>query len=86
MSRLLDNNKKVSLKDLVPRYGTKLDNHHRALADVEATADIFKAMMGRCFMVGFTHEHIINVMLESPERPLNFIPDNANIVQVEVSQ
>jgi DNA polymerase III epsilon subunit-like protein len=84
VSRILDEDKKASLKDLVPRYGATLDNHHRALADVEATVEIFKAMMGRLFLSGYHVDEVMNVMIDSKERPLNYVPKNAKKKYLEV--
>ncbi|MEY8748909.1 3'-5' exonuclease [Alkalicoccobacillus gibsonii] len=85
LSIILDPTEKASLKDLVPRYGATLDNHHRALADVEATADIFKAMMARCFLTDLYINRVMNVMV-SGSRPLHYIPDNAILVDREGNQ
>jgi DNA polymerase III subunit epsilon len=84
VSRLLDKDLKASLKDLVPRYGATLDNHHRALADVEATVEIFKAMMARLPMNGYVVDHVLNVMVESKERKLSYVPENARVITMEV--
>jgi DNA polymerase III subunit epsilon len=84
VSRMLDKDLKASLKDLVPRYGATLDNHHRALADVEATVEIFKAMMARLPMNGYVVDHVLNVMVEGKERKLSYVPENAKVITMEV--
>ena len=84
VSRFLDNDKKAGLKDLVPRYGAKLDNHHRALSDVEATVEIFKSMMARLTANGYVIDHVLNMMVQSNERRLSYIPENTNVITMEV--
>lgn len=76
VSRILDQDKKAGLKDLVPRYGATLDNHHRALADVEATSEIFKSQMARLLLEGYHMEEVLNVMVDSKDRPLSYVPTN----------
>lgn len=85
VSRILDNKKKAGLKDLVPRYGATLDNHHRALADVEATVEVFKGMMGRLFLEGYHMEEVLNVMVDSKERPLKYVPTNTKKITLGVN-
>lgn len=84
VSRFLDEDKKAGLKDLVPRYGAKLDNHHRALSDVEATVEIFKSMMARLTANGYVIDHVLNMMVQSNERRLSYIPENTNVITMEV--
>ncbi|PFW43758.1 3'-5' exonuclease [Priestia megaterium] len=83
VSRMLDKDKKAGLKDLVPRYGASLENHHRAIDDALATADVFKAMMARLPMNGYVLDHVLNVMVDSKERPLKYVPDNAQTIYLE---
>ncbi|OMI07673.1 hypothetical protein BVL54_19810 [Bacillus paralicheniformis] len=84
-SRLLDPEKKAGLKDLVPRYGANLDKHHRAMADVEATAEVFKSMMARMMLEGYHMKEILNRMVDSEERPLKYIPKNAKTITLGVN-
>ena len=85
VSRILDHDKKASLKDLVPRYGATLNNHHRALADVEATVEVFKSMMARLLLEGYHMEEVLNVMVDSEERPLKYVPKNAKKIILGVN-
>jgi DNA polymerase III subunit epsilon len=85
VSRILDNDKKAGLKDLVPRYGATLDNHHRAIADVEATVEVFKGMMGRLLLEGYHMEEVLNVMVDSKERPLSYVPTNTKKITLGVN-
>lgn len=84
VSRILDPNEKASLKNLVPRYGTDNKDAHRAFADVEATVEVFKSMMGRVALEGYSIHNIMNLIIDSNERPLNYVPQNANITFMEV--
>lgn len=80
VSRILDADKKAGLKELVPRYGATLDNHHRALADVEATVEVFKSMMGRLLLEGYKMDDVLNVMVDAKDRPLGYVPTNTKTI------
>jgi DNA polymerase III subunit epsilon len=79
LSRLLNPSEKASLKDLVQRYNVTLENHHRALSDVKATAEVFKIMKKEADEKGIEY---INVMVNASERPLRYIPENAKVVEM----
>jgi DNA polymerase III subunit epsilon len=79
LSRLLNPSEKASLKDLVQRYNVTLDNHHRALSDVKATAEVFKIMKKEADEKGIEY---LNVMVNASERPLRYIPENAKVVDM----
>lgn len=80
MARLLRPNEFASLKNLVAHYGIKNDNPHRASADVDATVEIFKLQKAECDEKGIEY---MNVLIDSNERPLNFIPENAVVQYME---
>jgi DNA polymerase III subunit epsilon len=79
LSRLLNPSEKASLKDLVQRYNVTLENHHRALSDVKATAEVFKIMKREADEKGIEY---LNVMVNASERPLRYIPENAKVVDM----
>jgi DNA polymerase III subunit epsilon len=79
MSRLLNPKEKASLKDLVQRYGVELKNHHRALDDVTATAEVFKIMKREADERGIEY---LNVMVNANDRPLRYIPENAKVINI----
>ena len=43
---ILKENKRHNLKEVTKHFGISLENHHRAVDDAEATAEIFKKFMG----------------------------------------
>jgi DNA polymerase III subunit epsilon len=79
LSRLLNPKEKASLKDLVQRYNVKLENHHRALDDVKATAEVFKIMKREADERGIEY---LNVMVNATDRPLRYIPENAKVINI----
>lgn len=80
LSRLINPDEKAGLKDLCNRYGVKLDNHHRSIADVEATTEVLKIMMDEAHKLGLPYK---NVIVKSPDRELNFIPLSAIVITLE---
>lgn len=77
MAQLLRPNEKSSLKNLVERYGVALDNHHRALDDVTATIEVFKHLRKECEDIEY-----VNIMTETSERPLRYVPSIAKVVKL----
>lgn len=67
-----------SLKPTCIRHGIKLDNHHDAIADVEATKDVLFLMMKKAKEKGIEFH---NKVIDFKERPLTFFPENAIIIQ-----
>lgn len=84
MSHALDPKEKASLVNLVERYGVKTGEAHRAMSDVEMTAEVFQKMVLRLFVEGQIEsiEDIYNVMVEH-ERGLPFVPKSANVVTMD---
>jgi len=80
MARLLRPNEYASLKNLVKHYNIKNDNPHRASADVDATVEVFKLQKAECEAKGIEY---LNVLIDSNERPLSYIPDNAVVHYME---
>lgn len=77
LSRLINPNEKAGLSDLVNRYGVVLEGHHRAMNDVKATAEVFKIMKDEADVLDIDY---MNVIVDSPERPLRYLPLYANVV------
>lgn len=79
MAQLLFPGEKSGLADITEKYGVELTNHHRALADVEATAEIFKLMKPELDAAGIEY---LNVMTERADRKLRYVPWNAKVIEM----
>lgn len=79
MSRLVEPEEKASLKDICARYGINLQGHHRSMADVEATIQAFFILKRILEREKIDFE---NVLIESADRPLKYIPKNAKVQAV----
>lgn len=77
LSRLINPTEKAGLADLVKRYGVQLDGHHRAMNDVDATIEVFKIMKDEVDANGIDY---VNVIVDSIERPLRYLPLHVNVV------
>ena len=77
MSQLLNPYESASLKALTARYGVNLEGHHRSMNDVEATIEVFKIMKEEMDGKGLP---VMNALMQSTERPLNFIPLSAIVI------
>lgn len=62
-------------------FDSDIDGHHRAMSDVEATLRVFKQMRSAMESLG-TYDYR-NVVVDSPERPLRFVPNGARVVRLE---
>lgn len=82
MARQLRPTEYASLSNLIKIYGIENLHPHRAYADVEATAEIFKLQKAECDAKGIEY---MNVLVDSTERPLNYVPDNAIVRYMEVA-
>lgn len=80
MARLLRPNEYASLSNLIQIYGIENLDPHRAYADVEATIEVFKRQKAECDEKGIEY---MNVLIDSNERPLNYIPENAIVKYME---
>lgn len=80
MARMLRPKEYASLSNLVKIYGVDNLDPHRAYADVEATIEIFKKQKAECDEKGIEY---MNVLIDSNERPLKYIPDNAVVHYME---
>ncbi|MEC3420534.1 3'-5' exonuclease [Bacillus thuringiensis] len=77
LSRLINPTEKAGLADLVKRYDVKLDGHHRAMNDVDATIEVFKIMKSEADEKGIEY---MNTIIDSKERPLMYLPLYVNVV------
>lgn len=57
-----------SLKPTCERLGIKLDNPHRAFADVKATTEVLKVRLSQDI------DYLLNTIVKSPDRDLGYIP------------
>jgi DNA polymerase III subunit epsilon len=83
MARLLRPDEYASLKNLVKIYGIDNLDPHRAYADVEATIEVFKKQKAECDEKGIEY---MNVLIDSNERPLSYVPDNAVVHYMEFNK
>lgn len=80
LSRLVEPNESPSLKNVCERHGIELNGHHRAMNDVEATLRVFNLMREKAEADGIEYR---NIVIDSAERPLRFIPHYAKVVKIE---
>jgi DNA polymerase III subunit epsilon len=79
LSRLLNPDEKAGLKDLCKRYGVELE-HHRSISDVKATIEVFQILMKEAQETGTP---FLNIVVMSPDRPLNFVPLSATVISLD---
>lgn len=72
----------ASLADVCKRRGIKLENHHTALADAKVTAELFRQLRDEIGQSKMFDEYK-NVAVQSEERPLLFIPENARVIEYD---
>ena len=83
MARLLRPNEYASLSNLIKIYGIENLDPHRAYADVEATIEVFKKQKAECDEKGIEY---MNVLIDSNERPLKYVPENAVVQYMEFTK
>lgn len=83
MARMLRPKEYASLKNLIKIYGIDNLDPHRAYADVEATIEVFKKQKAECDAKGIEY---MNVLIDSDERPLSYIPENAIVKYMAFSK
>jgi len=83
MARLLRPEEYASLSNLIKIYGIENLDPHRAYADVEATIEVFKKQKAECDEKGIEY---MNVLIDSNERPLKYVPENAVVQSMEFSK
>lgn len=79
LAKLVEPTESASLAAVCARHGIDLTGHHRAMNDVLATIEVFRklAPIAKARRIDYR-----NVVVSSPERPLNFVPYNAKVVEV----
>ena len=83
MARLLRPEEYASLSNLIKIYGIENLDPHRAYADVEATIEVFKKQKAECDEKGIEY---MNVLIDSNERPLKYVPENAVVQYMEFTK
>jgi DNA polymerase III alpha subunit (gram-positive type) len=83
MARLLRPEEYDSLSNLIKIYGIENLDPHRAYADVEATIEVFKRQKKECDEKGIEY---MNVLIDSNERPLKYVPENAVVQYMEFTK
>lgn len=74
LSKLTEPSESASLKDVCARHHIELNGHHRAMNDAEATVKVLVKLREIAEINGISYR---NVVIDSEERPLTFIPRNA---------
>lgn len=86
ISKLVNPKESARLEHLAKRYNIKINNHHRAIDDAEATWKLFK--MWRELTPADVFKTFKNVMVPSYNqksneyRPLMYVPENAKIIKM----
>lgn len=79
LAKLVEPTESASLAAVCARHGIDLTGHHRAMNDVLATIEVFRKLAPIAEARGIEYR---NVVVSSPERPLNFVPYNSKVVEV----
>lgn len=74
LSKLVEPKESASLKDACSRHGIELNGHHRAMNDVEATVKVFEVLQSMAEVRRVLYR---NVVIDSDERPLRYVPPHA---------
>lgn len=77
LSRLVDPYEKASLADVAKRLGIENPAHHQAMNDIEVTRQVLATLAPIAVSRGIEFR---NVVIDSAERPLNFIPENSKVL------
>ncbi|WNF07449.1 3'-5' exonuclease [Brevibacillus borstelensis] len=83
LAKLVEPTESPSLKDVCARHGIDLTGHHRAMNDVLAAIEVFRKLKPIAEARGIEYR---NVVVNSPERPLTFVPNNAKVVEVSANR
>lgn len=79
MAKLENPDESPSLASVCERFGIELNGHHRAMNDVEATVQVLKTLIPRLEEKGIQRIDYHNLVIDSEERPLKFIPKHAQV-------
>lgn len=78
LAKLIEPEESASLANVYRRlFKSEVPSHHSALADVQATKKVLAKQLERAEQYNVTHFE--NVVIDSPERPLKFIPKYASV-------
>lgn len=80
LSRLVDPDESARLADCCERYGITLNGHHRATNDAEAALQLYAILRGKAEAAGIEYR---NVVIDSEERPLKYVPPGAIVKKTE---
>lgn len=80
LSRLVDPDESARLADCCARYGITLNGHHRAMNDAEATLQLYALLRQKAEAAGIEYR---NVVIDSEERPLKYVPPGAIVKKTE---
>lgn len=80
LSHLVDPDESARLADCCERYRIALNGHHRAMNDVEATLQLYVKLREKAEINGISYR---NVVIDSEERPLKYVPPGAIVRRIE---
>lgn len=80
LSRLVDPDESARLADCCARYGIDLTGHHRAMNGAEATLQLYAILRQKAVAAGIEYR---NVVIDSEERPLKYVPPGAIVRRIE---
>jgi len=80
LSRLVDPDESARLADCCARYGIDLTGHHRAMNDAEATLQLYAILRQKAESRSIEYR---NVVIDSEERPLKYVPPGAIVRRIE---
>lgn len=80
LSRLVDPDESARLADCCARYGIDLTRHHRAMNDAEATLQLYAILRQKAEAAEIEYR---NVVIDSEERPLKYVPPGAIVKKTE---
>jgi DNA polymerase-3 subunit epsilon len=79
LAKLVEPDEDPSLTFVCARHGTYTTGHRRTMNNVLATIKVFRKLAPIAEARGIEYR---NVVVNSPERPLTFVPYNAKVVEV----
>jgi DNA polymerase III subunit epsilon len=82
LAKFLYPSESASLSPTCERLGIKLEGAHRAMNDVEATAQLLGKLMNVAAEKGIERKAYQNLIVDSAERPNRFTPAGAKVIEM----
>jgi len=80
LAKLTEPTESARLAPVCSRHGIELTGHHRAMNDAAATVQVFAKLRELAEAAGIAYR---NVVIDSAERPLTFVPRGAIVKAIE---